>query len=189
MPKQVPEPGAALAPAREMMGAMGLDVPEGRRLRRAETADAAGLVRLRAQMLADMGRSVGDDADPWRASAGEWFADRLRRRREFAAFVVDDPVDGVVACSAGICDFHAPGPGNLTGVRGHVFNMSTLPAHRRRGHARACLEALLEWFRDETQARVINMNATPDGIALYRSVGFAEPRFAALQLILAEPRH
>ena len=158
-------------------------------MRRAEVADAADLVRLRAQMLTDMGRSAGDEADPWRASAEEWFADHLARRREFAAFVVDDPDDGVVACSAGMCDFHAPGPGNLTGVRGHVFNMSTLPAHRRRGYARACLEALLEWFRDETEARVINLNATADGITLYRSIGFTEPRFAALQLRLAEPEH
>jgi ribosomal protein S18 acetylase RimI-like enzyme len=170
------------------MGAMGLNVPKGRKVRRAEPADAADLVRLRAQMLADMGRSVGDDADPWRARAEDWFTDRLVRGREFASFVVDDPDDGVVACSAGICDFHAPGPGNLTGVRGHVFNMSTFPAHRRRGHARACMEALLEWFRDETEARVINLNATPDGVALYRSMGFTEPRFAALQLILAEQR-
>jgi GNAT superfamily N-acetyltransferase len=164
---------------------MGREVQKGQRLRRAESVDAADLVRLRAQMLTDMGRSAGDDADPWRASAEDWFADRLVREREFAAFVVDDPGDGVVACSAGICDFHAPGPGNLTGVRGHVFNMSTLPAHRGRGYARACLGALLDWFRDETEARVINLNATPDGIALYRSVGFTEPRFAALQLIIA----
>lgn len=152
----------------------------GWKVRRAEPADAPDLVRLRAQMLADMGRSAGDDAEPWRGMAEDWFADRLLRRREFGAFVVEDPDDGVVACSAGICDFHAPGPGNLTGVRGHVFNMSTLPAHRRRGYARACLEAVLEWFRDETDAQVINLNATQDGIALYRSVGFTAPRFAAL---------
>lgn len=163
------------------------DVLKGWKVRRAEAADAADLVRLRAQMLADMGRSAGDDDDPWRASARQWFADRLACRGEFASFVIDDPDDGVVACSAGICDFHAPGPGNLAGVRGHVFNMSTFPAYRRRGYARACLDALLEWFRDETQARVINLNATPDGIAMYRSVGFTEPRFAALQLMLTPP--
>lgn len=34
---------------------------------------------------------------------------------------------------------------------------------------------------------MINLNATPDGMALYRSVGFTVPRFAALQLVLAEP--
>lgn len=136
-----------------------------------------------------MGRPAGGDGDPWRGRSEEWFADRLGRGQEFASFVVDDPDDGVVACSAGICDSHAPGPGNLIGVRGHVFNMSTFPSHRRRGYARACLEAVLEWFRDETEARVINLNATPDGIALYRSVGFTEPRFAALQLVLAESRY
>jgi hypothetical protein len=38
-----------------------------------------------------------------------------------------------------------------------------------------------------TAEQVINLNATPDGIALYRSVGFTVPRLAALQLILAEP--
>ena len=42
---------------------MGLNVPEGRKVRRAEAADAADLVRLRAQMLADMGRSAGDDPE------------------------------------------------------------------------------------------------------------------------------
>lgn len=175
-----------VAAERAWFGPLGSDRPAGPRLRRADVGDAADLVRLRAQMLTDMGRSVDDDADPWRASAETWFAARLDRRREFAAFVIDDPDDGVVACSAGICDFHAPGPGNPSGVRGHVFNMSTLPAHRRRGYARTCLEALLEWFGAETQARVINLNATPDGIALYRSMGFAEPRSASLQLILPE---
>jgi len=34
---------------------------------------------------------------------------------------------------------------------------------------------------------VINLNATGDGIALYRSVGFTEPRFPVLQLRLAGP--
>jgi hypothetical protein len=32
-----------------------------------------------------------------------------------------------------------------------------------------------------------NLNATGDGIALYRSVGFTEPRFPALPLRLAGP--
>lgn len=69
-----------------------------------------------------------------------------------------------------------------------VFNMSTDPQHRRRGYARACLDGLLAWFRDETEARVINLNATGDGTALYRSLGFAEPRYPAQQLRLARPR-
>jgi ribosomal protein S18 acetylase RimI-like enzyme len=91
----------------------------------------------------------------------------------------------VVSCAVGLCDRHAPGPGNLSGVRGHVFNMSTDPRCRRRGFPRACLQALLTWFRDETEARFISLNATSDGIALYRSLAFTEPSHTYLQLRLA----
>jgi ribosomal protein S18 acetylase RimI-like enzyme len=73
-------------------------------------------------------------------------------------------------------------------VQGLVFNMSTDPQFRHRGYARACLDAVLAWFRDETEARVVNLNATGDGIALYRSLGFTEPRYPSLQLRLARSR-
>ncbi|MBR7832881.1 GNAT family N-acetyltransferase [Actinospica durhamensis] len=154
-------------------------------VRRAIAADAAALTRLRELMLADMG-ALNAGGDPsWREKAEVWFLERLEAEDEFAAFVVEHPELGVVSCAAGVCDRHAPGPGNPGGVQGLVFNMSTDPACRQRGYARACLDALLAWFRDETEARVINLNATGDGIALYRSLGFAEPRFPALQLRLA----
>ena len=154
-------------------------------VRRAAAADAAALTRLRAVMLSEMGM-LSAGADPgWRDKAEAWFAQRLGDRDDFAAFVMEDPNLGVVSCVAGVCDRHAPGPGNPGGVQGLVFNMSTDPRRRRRGCARACLDALLAWFRDETEARVINLNTTGDGIALYRSLGFAEPRYPALQLRLA----
>jgi hypothetical protein len=34
---------------------------------------------------------------------------------------------------------------------------------------------------------VINLNATSDGTALYRELGFTEPRYPALQLRLGRP--
>ena len=70
-------------------------------------------------------------------------------------------------------------------MQGLVFNVSTDPGCRRRGYARSCLDALLTWFAGETEARVINLNATSDGTALYRSLGFTEPRVPALQLRMA----
>jgi ribosomal protein S18 acetylase RimI-like enzyme len=140
-------------------------------VRRAAAADAAALTRLRAVMLSEMGM-LAAGADPgWQDKAEAWFAQDL----------------GVVSCAAGVCDRHAPGPGNPGGVQGLIFNLSTDPRRRRRGCARACLDALLAWFRDETEARVINLNATGDGIALYRSLGFTEPRYPALQLRLGRP--
>jgi hypothetical protein len=66
-------------------------------VRRAGIADAAALVRLRAQMLGDMGQAVGGEDDPWRASALQWFTGRLRDRQAFAAFVIDHPEAGVFA--------------------------------------------------------------------------------------------
>ena len=156
-------------------------------VRRAAAADAAGLTRLREVMLSDMGM-LTTGADPgWRDEAEAWFARRLDDRDDFAAFVIEHPDLGVASCAAGVCDRHAPGPGNPGGVRGLVFNMSTDPRCRRRGYGRICLDALLAWFRDETEARVINLNATGDGTALYRSLGFTEPRHPALQLRLAPP--
>ena len=156
-------------------------------VRRAAAADAAALVRLREVMLSDMGM-LGTGADSgWRDKAEAWFAQRLDDKDQFAAFVIEYLDLGVVSCAAGVCDQHAPGPGNPGGVQGLIFNMSTDSRCRRRGYARACLDALLAWFRDETEARVINLNATSDGAAMYRSLGFTEPRYPALQLRLAHP--
>lgn len=155
--------------------------------RRAAAGDAAALARLREVMLSDMGMVAAGTDPGWRHKAEAWFAQRLDGEGDFAAFVIDHPDLGVVSCAAGVCDEHAPGPGNPGGVQGLVFNMSTDPRCRRRGYARACLDALLAWFRDETGARVINLNATGDGVALYRSLGFTEPRYPVLQLRLVRP--
>jgi len=156
-------------------------------VRRAAAGDAAALTRLRELMLSEMGMLAAGTDPGWRDRAEAWFARRLDDKDDFAAFVIEDPGLGVVSCAAGVCDRHAPGPGNPGGVQGLVFNMSTDPRFRGRGYARACLDTLLAWFRDETEARVINLNATSDGTALYRSFGFTEPRYPALQLRLARP--
>lgn len=156
-------------------------------VRRAAAEDAAALTRLRELMLSDMGMLAAGAGSGWRDKAEAWFARRLDDKDDFAAFVIEDPGLGVVSCAAGVCDRHAPGPGNPGGGQGLVFNVSTDPRFRGRGYARACLDALLAWFRDETEARVINLNATSDGTALYRSLGFTEPRYPALQLRLARP--
>lgn len=157
-------------------------------VRRAASADAAGLVRLRALMLAAMGHDVGGPGAPWRSAALAWFGERLALPggRDFAAFVVDDPALGVVSCAVGTCDRHAPGPATLTGRRGHVFNVSTDPRHRGLGHARACLVALLAWFDTDAGVAGIDLNATGDGVGLYTSLGFAPPRWPALRRQLTD---
>ncbi|WP_411977562.1 hypothetical protein [Streptomyces brevispora] len=66
----------------------------------------------------------------------------MPRPDEFAAFLVDNTELGVVSCAVG-----------SSGLQGHVSNVSTDPRRRRLGHARACLDALLAWFEQETRVR------------------------------------
>ncbi|MEU8509382.1 GNAT family N-acetyltransferase [Streptomyces brevispora] len=129
-----------------------------------------------------MGMATGDDRAPWRTASAQWFADRMPRPDEFAAFLVDDAELGVVSCAVGACDAHAPRPAGPSGLQGHVSNVSTDPRRRRLGRARACLDALLTSFEQETRVTVVNLNATGNGAGLYESFGFAPPRHPSLQL-------
>ena len=154
-------------------------------VRRAKPDDADALVRLRGLMLAAMGADVGGPDAPWRAVARRWFAEQLASPETFAAYVVDDPAVGVVAGAAGNVYVHPPGPKDLSTLRGHLYNVSTEPDFRRRGLARACVAALMDWFRDETAVGQIELHATPDGIDLYRALGFIEAGYPTLRLRLS----
>ncbi len=146
-------------------------------VRRADPRDAAALTRLRRVMLAAMD-VPGSDETAWQDACTRWFAQRLAAGT-VVAFVVDgeaaDGSSGPVACAVGDFQDHAPEPWNPSGRRGHVFNVSTEPAHRRRGYARACVMTLMRWFHDETEVTRVGLSATPDGRAMYEHLGFAEP--------------
>ena len=148
-------------------------------VRRAKPDDAEALVRLRGLMLAAMGVDV---SGPWRDVALKWFTEQLASPDTFAAYVVDDPAVGVVAGAAGNVYAHAPGPNDLSTLRGHVYNVSTEPDFRRRGRARACVAALLDWFRDETAVGQVELHATNDGVDLYRAFGFVDSHYPSLRL-------
>jgi GNAT superfamily N-acetyltransferase len=150
-------------------------------IRRAGYDDIQALVRLRACMFEGMGVPHGADAPPWRAAAADWFGEVLAQPHAFAAFVADDAVDGVVSMAAGICHRSAPGPNSPLGVTGHVFNVATLPEHRRQGLSRRCLVALLDWFDHDTDAARVDLNATSTGADLYRSLGFLEHEYPMMR--------
>ncbi|MGW2088690.1 GNAT family N-acetyltransferase [Streptomyces sp. NPDC001880] len=152
------------------------------RARRATPDDVPAPVRLRGLMPAEMGVETGGPDASWRAASAHWFTERLHQPGPFAAFLVDDPALGVVSSAVGTCDAHAPGSANLSGLQGHVSDVSTDPRRRRLGHARVCLDALLGWCREEAGGTVVNLNATEKGAALYEPYGFAAPRHPVLQL-------
>lgn len=104
-----------------------------------------------------------------------------------AAFVVDDP-DGsgvLAACAVGVIERRLGNPDNPSGDLGYIFNVSTDPAHRRRGYSRACMEALLGWFGERGVSKV-GLRASADGEPLYRALGFVpQTSMVTMQLTLA----
>ncbi|MEU3183123.1 GNAT family N-acetyltransferase [Streptomyces sp. NPDC006923] len=154
--------------------------------RRATPTDAEELVRLRKVML-DSYRGPDPDTG-WQPAAIETLRERLAvPDGSLMAFVVDRPEGsggagpGLASCAVGTIEYRLGGPGNPTGTSGHVFNVATDPDLRRRGYSRACLEALLEWYRSRG-VRKIDLHASREGEPLYTSLGFARTPDPSMRL-------
>ncbi len=154
--------------------------------RRATAGDADELVRLRGVMLRSLGGN--DPGDDWCESARQILRDLLPAPEPtMAAFVVDRPGGaGLAACAVGTIEQRLGGPGDPAGRAGYVFSVATDPAHRRRGHSRQCLVALLGWFRAEG-VRKVDLRASAEGEPLYRSLGFTRTREPAMRLRIPGP--
>ena len=147
--------------------------------------DADELVRLRAVMLRSGATRV-----PWNDDWCEPARRSLRRRltgpsSSLAAYVVDRTGGaGLAACAVGLIEERLGNPANPTGLTGYVFNVATDPDHRRRGHARACMAGLLDWF-GERGVRAVDLRASADGEPLYQGLGFVRTPDPAMRLMLA----
>jgi GNAT superfamily N-acetyltransferase len=154
-------------------------------VRRAHPGDADELLRLRAVMLAGVGGEVPEPGQ-WRAEALRVLGAQLARPvPRLAAFVVPAPdhTGGLVSCAVGTIELRLGGPDNPRGEVGHVFDVATDPGYRRRGYSRACLSALLDWYRSRGIPRV-DLNASSQGMPLYLSLGFLPITEPALRLRL-----
>lgn len=120
----------------------------------------------------------------WHAAAERTLRTRLSDAGgDLAAFVVDGP-EGLAACVVGVIEYRLGGPTTPTGECGYVFSVATDPAHRRLGYSRACMEALLGWYR-ERGIRRVDLRASPEAEPLYASLGFVRTPDPAMRLTLA----
>ncbi|MCX5206576.1 GNAT family N-acetyltransferase [Streptomyces sp. NBC_00237] len=150
------------------------------RVRQAVQDDVPELVRLRAMLFENLG---GDFFNPeshenseerdggWRGELAVVLKEQVAS--ESVRILVVDAGDGsgLAACGIGTIEQRLPGPHLRNGRIGHVIGVITDPAHRRRGHSRAVLEELLDWFRHQFVARV-DLYASAEGEPLYRALGF-----------------
>jgi ribosomal protein S18 acetylase RimI-like enzyme len=152
-------------------------------IRQASPADAAELVRLRAVLLHTF--DDPDWNDDWCEPARSILVAALGRPEPvLAAFVVDRPGGGLAACALGSIEQRLGNPSNPDGRVGYVYNVATDPDMRRRGFSRACLTALLGWFR-ERGVRAVDLKASADGEPLYESLGFRRTREPGMRLKLS----
>lgn len=135
--------------------------------REAGAADGPALARLREVMFMGDGLAGRPGwvapfltawTDGW--SSGAW-----------RATVVDDVRGRPVASALAVGSAVAPAPGREQGRAAHIGSVATEPRWRRRGCARAATKALVDAL-DADGVEWITLNATPEGEALYASLGF-----------------
>ncbi|WP_405879529.1 GNAT family N-acetyltransferase [Streptomyces sp. NBC_01136] len=155
-------------------------------VRRAVPEDAGEVLRLRQVMIDSVFASAGPTSTDWHTQSLPTLRGRLADPEgDFAAFVVDHPdrPGSLAALVAGTIEYRIGRAGNPHGAVGHVFSVATDPDARRRGYARACMETLLDWFRERDVPQV-DLNASAVAEPLYASLGFVRKPDPSMRLQL-----
>ncbi|WP_286257028.1 GNAT family N-acetyltransferase [Streptomyces graminofaciens] len=141
-------------------------------VRRATAEDAEEVLRLRQVMIDSL--PGGDTSTAWQSASLPIVRARLAESDgEFAAFVVDHPErpGALAALVVGTIEYRIGKARNPEGTTGFVFSVATDPDARRRGYSRACMESLIDWFREKGAGQV-DLTTSPAAAPLYASLGF-----------------
>ena len=138
-------------------------------IRQATVRDLETILHHRRRMCEDMGHREVAVLDAMvadcRGLLGRWLDEGVYR-----GWLVER--EGVVAAGAGlIVSPWLPNAADTLGRRATILNVYTEPAHRRQGLARALMDRILLWCRQEG-FRAVTLDASDDGRALYESMGF-----------------
>jgi len=141
-------------------------------LRLATPADAALIAHHRGHMFEDIASLSPPDTATLIAATQPWIAELLTTG-EYLGWLIEDAQQGTVVAGAGLhLRSQGPVPGTLrSGQWAHIANVYTEPTHRRLGLARRLLTEIIAWCTANAVDRV-TLTASPDGLPLYRSLGF-----------------
>ena len=133
-------------------------------------------------MFEAMGVSSDEVLDTaWQTDAARWL--QLHLASTTVHVVVAEANGTVVSCAMGQVIEQMPSP-STSSNSGRISNVATFPRHRRLGFTRATVEAVIEWFHDETDVDMISLNATEEGRSMYEQFGFADAAFPEMRLYL-----
>jgi GNAT superfamily N-acetyltransferase len=142
----------------------------GIRIRAAAEADIPLLLRHRRLMWWDMGRREEAALDLMEAASSAYFAAAVPDGSYRGFLALDE--NGAVVGGGGIVISSWPGaPGQARPQRAMILNVYVEREHRRRGIARALMEAMIAWCRENEFAHVA-LHASDEGRPLYEQLGF-----------------
>ncbi len=137
--------------------------------RRGGIADLEVLIHHRIQMFADMGTAPPEVWPELRQMSEAYFQTALVAE-SYLAWLAES--DGSVVGGGGIVLAGWPGsPWDNQSRRAWILNMYVEKDYRRRGIARALMQQMLHWCRQQDLA-IINLHASKQGRTLYESLGF-----------------
>lgn len=111
----------------------------------------------------------------------------------FEGFVGTDKYSSVIAledeyivAAAGVCCYQKPpSVTGGSGVVGYVTNVYTRKEYRGRGIGTQLMKNLNDFARQKRIDK-LHLGATADGVEIYKSVGYQEPRFVNLEIKFKE---
>jgi GNAT superfamily N-acetyltransferase len=132
--------------------------------------DAGVIARHRAMMFRDMNAATQEESDELFTASVPWL-EELLGAGEYVGWLVLLGNEVVAGGGVHLRDM-APVPGCYRKGRwGHIMNVYTVEAHRRRGLARFLLQTILEWSTCNSLDQ-ITLTASDSGRPLYESLGF-----------------
>ncbi|WP_412075683.1 GNAT family N-acetyltransferase [Streptomyces xanthophaeus] len=115
--------------------------------RLATPADAAEISRLRSENILSEPLNTF-----WLDRCTDQLAERLAPEGDARAYVVDATDGRLASCALGLVHKVLPAPNYPKGLAVRIHAVATDPDHRRRGHAKAALTALLDHLEARASA-------------------------------------
>jgi GNAT superfamily N-acetyltransferase len=144
--------------------------------------DAAIVARHRAAMFHEMGNLAASEVEAMEAAAADYLRPAIERGEYhgWLALQTDESASAseLIVGGAGIqlrpqLPRPKQGGGLVRGHQGIILNVYVEPAFRRRGLARALVDAAIAWARQNRLAGLV-LHASEAGRPLYAKMGFVE---------------
>jgi GNAT superfamily N-acetyltransferase len=149
-------------------------------IRVATPADIPILIHHRRSMWWDMGRRDAAVLEQMDAAAQEYFSSAVPDGSYQGFLAIGE--SGEVVGGGGVVI--SPWPGSFRQEkprRAMILNMYVEKPYRRRGIARALMEAMIEWCRKE-EFGYVGLHASDEGRPLYEKLGFRPTNEMRLEL-------